>query len=110
MNRNERRKAVKAGLPIKKEPVVNIKRSDVDAMKKDAANKAAETGFLLMLGLPILVLHDKYGFGPVRCERFIDQVLKEYAMFEEGYMTMDDVAKILKDEAGITIERKNDRE
>ena len=32
MNRAERRKAAKAGLPVKKEPVVNIKAADVQKM------------------------------------------------------------------------------
>ena len=37
MNRAERRKAAKAGLPVKKEPVVNIKAADVQKMKQDAS-------------------------------------------------------------------------
>lgn len=39
MNRAERRKAAKAGLPVKKEPVVNIKAADVQKMKQDASKK-----------------------------------------------------------------------
>ena len=65
MNRAERRKAAKAGLPVKKEPVVNIKAADVQKMKQDASKEAADKAFLLMLGLPVMVLHDKFGFGPV---------------------------------------------
>ena len=41
MNRAERRKAAKAGLPVKKEPVVNIKAADVQKMKQDASKEAA---------------------------------------------------------------------
>lgn len=105
MNRAERRRLEKQGQQPKKEAVVNIKSSDVQAMKKAAANEAADLAFILMLGLPILVLHDKYGFGKVRCERFIDQVLYQYQLFEEGRMTLDDVKAILKEESGITFER-----
>lgn len=72
MNRAERRRAKKAGLPVKKEPVVNIKAADVQKIKLDASKEAADKAFLLMLGLPVMVLHDKFGFGPVRCERFTD--------------------------------------
>ena len=75
MNRAERRKAKKAGLPVKKEPVVNIKAADVEKIKQDASKDAANKAFLLMLGLPVMILHDKFGFGPVRCERFTDAVL-----------------------------------
>ena len=70
MNRAERRRAKKAGIPVKKEPVVNIKAADVQKIKQDASKEAADKAFLLMLGLPVMVLHDKFGFGPVRCERF----------------------------------------
>lgn len=108
MNRAERRKAAKAGLPVKKEPVVNIKAADVQKMKQDASKEAADKAFLLMLmlGLPVMVLHDKFGFGPVRCERFTDAVLDLYDSFEKGYVTLDDIHGALKEECGITIERK----
>ena len=78
MNRAERRRAKKAGIPVKKEPVVNIKAADVQKIKQDASKEAADKAFLLMLGLPVMVLHDKFGFGPVRCERFTDAVLELY--------------------------------
>lgn len=51
MNRAERRKAAKAGLPVKKEPVVNIKAADVQKMKQDASKEAADKAFLLMFGV-----------------------------------------------------------
>ena len=70
-----------------------------DAMNKEAADKA----FLLMLGLPVMVLHDKFGFGPVRCERFTDAVLELYDSFEKGYVSLEDIHLTLKEETGITI-------
>ena len=51
MNRAERRRAKKAGIPVKKEPVVNIKAADVQKIKQDASKEAADKAFLLMLGL-----------------------------------------------------------
>lgn len=56
MNRAERRRAKKAGIPVKKEPVVNIKAADVQKIKQDASKEAADKAFLLMLGLPVMVL------------------------------------------------------
>ena len=55
MNRAERRRAKKAGIPVKKEPVVNIKAADVQKIKQDASKEAADKAFLLMLGLPVMV-------------------------------------------------------
>lgn len=51
MNRVERRRAKKAGIPVKKEPVVNIKAADVQKIKQDASKEAADKAFLLMLGV-----------------------------------------------------------
>ena len=45
MNRAERRRAKKAGLPVKKEPVVNIKAADVQKIKLDASKEAADKAF-----------------------------------------------------------------
>jgi len=103
VNRAERRRLQKKGLPVKKEPVVNIKYSDVQQMKDEATKKAADTAFLLMLGLPVLVLRDKWGFGKVRLERFIDQVIDMYEAFNEGYLTLDDIHKVIEEETRIKI-------
>lgn len=45
MNRAERRRAKKAGIPVKKEPVVNIKAADVQKIKQDASKEAADKAF-----------------------------------------------------------------
>lgn len=103
MNRAERRRLQKKGVQVPVEPVINIKASDVQQMKDQATKKAANTGFLLMLGLPILVLRDKWGFGKVRLERFIDQVIDMYEAFNEGYLTLDDIHKVIEEETGIKI-------
>lgn len=101
MNRAERRRLKKK----KAEPVINIKASDVQQMKDEAVKKAADTGFLLMLGLPILVLRDKWGFGNVRLERFIDQVIEMYESFNEGYLTIEDIHQAIEEETGIKISK-----
>lgn len=103
MNRSERRRLQKKGVQVPVEPVINIKASDVQQMKDEATKKAANTGFLLMLGLPILVLRDKWGFGNVRLERFIDQVIEMYESFNEGYLTIEDIHQAIEEETGIKI-------
>ena len=50
-----------------------------------------------------MILHDKFGFGLVRCERFTDAVLELYDSFEKGYVSLEDIHKTLKEETGITI-------
>jgi hypothetical protein len=106
MNRAERRRLQKQGINAKPEPVINIKSSDVQQIKEKATSEAVDKAFLLMLGLPVLVLRDKWGFGKVRSERFIDQVLDLYDSFNKDYLTLDDIHNVLWEEAGIKIERK----
>ena len=112
MNREEIRKLAKQGITIPSEPIINIKSSDVRQMKEQATKCAADTAFLLMLAIPVMILHDKYGLlmkrevdGKSREERFVDLCLDLYDSFEKGYITIDDLHKCLWEEAGIKIER-----
>lgn len=99
MNREERRKK---GITTK-DPVFNLKQSEIQAIKDKAFNEAIDKSFVLMLGLPMMVLHDQWGYGKVRCERFIDQVLEIYDSFNKGYLDFDDIIKTLEEESGIRL-------
>lgn len=102
MNRQERRRL---GIR-KKDPMVSIKQSDIDRMKEEAAEKGCKMAFNLMLVIPSMVIHDKFGSlmkKDGRLERFVDMCMEEYKCYEEGYVTLEDMAKILEDEAGIKI-------
>lgn len=109
LNRAERRRLEKAG---QKEPVINMKSSDVLTIKKDAVNEAVDTAFILMLGIPVMILHDKYSLlmkkevdGKSRTERFADLCLDLYDSYNKGYLTLDDIHQYLWEEAGIKLER-----
>lgn len=111
MNRAERRRLGKKN----HEPVINVKTSDFQQMKLDATKEASDKAFFLMLAIPVMVLHDKYGQlmkkvvdGKSREERFADFCLDLYDSFEKGYVTLDDLHKCLWDEAGIKLERGKD--
>jgi hypothetical protein len=41
--------------------MVSIKQSDIDAMKQEATKKGCELAFNLMLAIPAMVIHDKFG-------------------------------------------------
>lgn len=102
MNRKERRtKGIKNS-----EPVINIKVSDIEKIKDEASKNAIDTAFTLMLGMPLLVMRDKYGFGKVRLERYIEQIFEIYDSFNKDYITLEDMHKVLYDEVGVTITKK----
>ena len=99
MNRKERRKN-----KIKnKDPVYNMKQSDI----KNIKNQAVDVAFKLMLGIPVMVLHDKYGWGgKKRLPEFGDYVLELYDSFDKGFLTLDDIEKTIYEETGISFVNK----
>lgn len=102
MNRQERRRL---GIK-KKDPMVSIKQSDIDRMKEEATEKGCKMAFNLMLAVPAMVIHDKFGSlmkKEGRVGKFVDLCMEEYKCYEEGYVRLDEMAKILKDEAGVEI-------
>ena len=102
MNRQERRRlGVK-----KKDPMVSIKQSDINAIKEEATEKGCKLAFSLMLAIPAMVIYDHFGElmrKDGRAERFIDLCMYTYKCYEEGYVTLKELAQILKDEAGVEI-------
>ena len=103
MNRAERRKQGIKG----KSPVLNIKAEDINKIKQNAVKQAADTAFIMMLSIPLMVLRDKYGYGKKRLEVFSDYVLDLYDCFDKGYVTFDDLINILKEEVGIEIKQRS---
>lgn len=97
MNRAERRR-------LEREVGKNVSEALIN-VKKQASSEAIDTAFIVMLALPMLVMRDKYGFGKVRLERFMDQVIDLYESFNAGYLTLEDMHKALEDEVGIKIHK-----
>ena len=86
--------------------MISIKQSDIDRMKEEATEKGCKLAFGLMLAVPAMVIHDHYGElmkKDGRVSRFVDLCMEEYKCYEEGYVRLDEMEKILKDEAGAEI-------
>ena len=80
-----------------------LTKAMIQQAKRTAVNQATDQVVKLMLALPVYVLHDKHGWGKVRCERFANQMLELYDAYQSGYVTIEDVLQVLEDEAGMTI-------
>lgn len=86
--------------------MVSIKQSDIDRMKEEATEKGCKFAFGLMLAVPAMVIHDHYGElmkKDGRVEKFVDLCMEQYRCYEEGYVGLEELAKLLKDEAGVEI-------
>lgn len=106
MNREERRKRKIKGVA----PVINIKFDDVQAMKKQATKDAVNRAFFLMLAIPTMIIHDKFGKLMKRKNReatFVDLCVDLYDSFDKGYVTLDELAQVLKDEAGVEVKNES---
>mgnify|MGYP003532873029 CR=1 FL=1 len=106
MNRQERRKLAKQGQHVPCEPVINLKASDIEKIKLDAVNEAVDKAFLLSLAIPVMIIHDKFGElmkKDGREQRFAEHCLKLYEMYQEGYVTIEDLHQCLYEETGMKI-------
>lgn len=61
-----------------------------------------------LLFTPILILRDKWGFGATRLERFIDHYWEVYDSIDKGFLNLDDIARVMKEELGIVVEIERD--
>lgn len=67
MNRAERRRQAKlTGSSVAKDPIISMKKSDIDRIKREAAEEATETAMVLLLSIPIKVMHEQFGWGMKR--------------------------------------------
>ena len=107
MNRAERRRVSREAAS---DPVISIKQSEINKIKRDTLNKAVDMAFELMLAIPTMVIHDKYSLlmkkvvdGKSREERFAELCFDLYDSYEKGYVTIEDLRKCLWEEAGMKV-------
>ena len=108
MNRAERRR-----LGIKKpDPVRQMKDSDIEAIRQKSYKEGCQEALFLLLSIPVMVIHDKYGKlmkKEGREERFANEIINLYQLYQQGYVDTKDLEQCLWEEAGMRIDRsKND--
>lgn len=100
MNRQQRR-ALKSN---EKEPTYNISGSMLESLKIAAVEEGCAKALFLMLAIPTMVVHDKFSsFMKKKCreENFVDECLKLYELYNEGYVGLEDLWQCLEQEAQI---------
>lgn len=70
------------------------------AKAKQAATRDA---MIMSIAVPLMALHDVYGFGPKRLEAVCDEMLRKYKDMEAGLFTPEDANDWLWEYAGIRI-------
>lgn len=114
MNRAERRKAKKQEKPavymltqdqidqIKKDAVKDV-LDQLEQVKRDAVNEAVGTAFKMLMSIPSMVLHDKFGFGHIRLDRFMHYVVDWYDEVQSGGTPLEEIMAIAEADSGIKV-------
>lgn len=127
MNREERRKQKS----VRKEAVYTLKESDLERIREEARMQGrleaelkdrtldfavdkdieeamrigAEKGFVLTIGIPIKVMHDKYGWRRrKRLPDFAEAIIDEYTAFSEGQKTIQEYIDYVFEHCGLKLE------
>lgn len=72
------------------------------ANRRDA-DKLIESSHKVAMLLTLTVLHDKYGFGTKRLERFLHEYKELLDSYNRGYISPDDLNMVLHEEVGLKV-------
>jgi hypothetical protein len=73
----------------------------LDHLMEQATMAIKEMTLDTMLLLSVAVLHDEFGFGGKRCQRFIDRANRIAGSLADDMATWEDYRKMVKEEMGI---------
>ena len=110
MNRSERRRNKKS----QKDAVLCIKKSELEQKLQESYQKGYENAkkvvtdevtaevFTMLLGLPMTVLKDQYGWGfRKRLPRFADQVIAEYLKYDGKTSSLKELQDFIYESSGM---------
>ena len=72
--------------------------------EKQREDRVMKAAFKAVMLLSMMTLHDKFGFGKKRLEKFFDEVFKLLEAYNEGYVDVKDFESVLWQECGIRID------
>lgn len=98
MNRGERRRLGKS----EKTKTYVLTADQIQQMKNEAVAEA----FKMLLSIPNLVLHDKFGFGQIRLDRFNYYALSWAKDVQNGVVTLKEVMDLCEQEIGLKVMEK----
>lgn len=105
MNRAERRRSARQ----EEKPRTYVLTDDqIEKIKRDAAHEATHKAFVMFLSIPVMVLHDKFGFGKTRLSRFMDYVLIWFESVYDNETQLRELIKVAEEECGIQITDRED--
>ena len=71
-------------------------------LKNDAVAEAVK----MLLAIPMLVLHDKFGYDQVELDRFLHYAMSWVTGIQNGEVSIKDVVRLCEEETGMKIKEK----
>lgn len=99
MNRAERRRSAKQ--QEQKTKTYVLTEDQITQMKLNAVKEATRRAFLMFLSIPVMILHDKFGFGKIRLTRFMDYALIWYESIQDDETHLLELVEVAREECGI---------
>ena len=87
----------------KKEPTYCLSVSQIESLKQRAVREAVTESLTLMLAIPVMVLMDKHGFDREQLGDVATQIVEKFEAYQEGYFTLEDAQRVIREEAGTEI-------
>ena len=87
---------------MRKQKYFNNNKQRFVANRRDA-DKLIDSAYKVNMLLTMTVLHDKYGFGTKRLERFLKEYQELLDSYEKGYISPDDLNGVLWEEVGMKV-------
>ena len=78
---------------------ISLTGREIEKLRKDAIH----TTMQIMRVMPMLALRDEFGFGKVRMERYVEKLDSIVQAYNEGRISIRDVAKTLEAEIGVEV-------
>lgn len=99
MNRAERRRSTRNQQQKAKTYVLT--EEQIEQMKYQAVHEAMKKTFLMFLSIPVMVLHDKFGFREEQLPKFMDWCLVWYESVRDDETRLMELVKVAEEECGI---------
>lgn len=84
---------------------ITLTHKEIERMKEQATDNAAAIINLM----PLLILRDKFGFGRVRLERYLDYLSDMMDAHSKGYISLKDIEEVLEAEVGLKFKWGHER-
>lgn len=108
MNRAERRR--RSAKQQDKPKTYVLTEDQIAQMKRDAVREATRKAFLMFMAIPVMVLHDKFGFGKIRAGRFMDYALVWFESVQDNETRLMELVEIAEEECGICVTREDNND